>query len=364
MYAGRNGIGTGGLEYRQYRRIQVLVAPVSTIQSGISFKSAAIQDFLSFFPFLFYTLPNPPLVMDMHRPLPELLVIPHHHPHPPVCARCRLATQPRALRALAAFLPLAMLLIIELLPPQLLCPLRRSAPLLRRALIRHPVLADSMLLAVQDVDPAERERQRLVAHIPLEAVLAKEHDPLHQGRAVALAQAALNVLLHVGVQAGGRAAVVRGRGEALGEGDGVEERAVRAPAQRVAHVEDGVAEEGDGLRGPGANDLALAHGGHVGRVRAGHLGELGEARVDAGCGGALDDLGLELGRGEAVGGAAAVVEVRDGGADAEHDVGLLRLDGEGCIACCEGDERVLPGGEHDVLVVWAEGLVMVSFMPV
>jgi len=156
-------------------------------------------------------------------------------------------------------------------------------------------------------------------------------------------QAALNILLHVG--------------EALGEGDGIEERAVRAPAQRVAHVEDAVAEEGDSRQGPGADGLALAHGGHVRRVRAGHLGELGEARVDGGCGSALDDLGLELDRSEDVGAAAAVVEVGDGGAGAEHDVGLLRLDGEGCVACCKGDERVLPGGEHDVLV-------MVSFMPV
>ncbi|KFY98037.1 hypothetical protein V500_01813, partial [Pseudogymnoascus sp. VKM F-4518 (FW-2643)] len=89
-----------------------------------------------------------------------------------------------------------MLLIINLLPPQLL-------------------------------HPAKREQQCLVAHKPHDAVLAREHDLLQQ--------------------AGRRAPVIRGRGDVLGESHSVEERAIYAPAQDVAHVEDGVAKEGDVL---------------------------------------------------------------------------------------------------------------------
>ena len=251
-----------------------------------------------------------------------------------------------------------MLRVVELLPLQLLGPgLARALP--PRALVNDPVAArEIMLLLVQHVDALQRKRQRLVAHVVLELVLAEEDDLLHERRAVALALPALDVLGHVLGQARGRAAVVGGRADGLGERDGVEERAVGALAQHVAHVEDGVAEEGDVLRGPGPDGLALAHHVHVGRVGAGHAGELGEARVDGRVGDAGHDLGFELARRETVGRGAAVLEEARGRADAEHDVGLLGLDREGCVAGCVGGERVLPGAEEDVLVVVAKGLVV------
>lgn len=46
---------------------------------------------------------------------------------------------------------------------------------------------------------------------------------------------------------------------------------------------------------------------------------------------------------------------------AEHDVGVFRIDGVLGVACRKGGEGILPGGEHDILIVWAEGIRRVSF---
>lgn len=263
--------------------------------------------------------------------------------------------------SLGAFLSFRVRHRKELLPPQLFHPSRRDAPLLplrvRRALVPDPDLACSVFPAVQGVDAAKRASQSHVAHKRPEAAPAREHNILHHKRALALVQAALNVLPHIGVHAGGRAPLIRGRGETLGQGSGIKDCTIRTSAERVAHIEDGVTEERDRLRGPGlGNDLALAHRVHVRRARASHPGQLAEARVDAGRAGALDELGLELCWAEAEGGAAAVVEVGNRGAGAEHHEGFLGLDGVRRVPCCEGGQWVLPGREHDVLVAWAEGL--------
>lgn len=70
---------------------------------------------------------------------------------------------------------------------------------------------------------------------------------------------------------------------------------------------------------------------------------------------------MQLRVGEVAGEAAAVVEVGIWGASAEHDVGLVRIDIVEGVMRGKGGERVLPGGEHDVLVVWAESMSRVSF---
>lgn len=70
---------------------------------------------------------------------------------------------------------------------------------------------------------------------------------------------------------------------------------------------------------------------------------------------------MQLGVGEVAGEAAAVVEVRVRGAGAKHDVGVVRVDIVRGVARGKRGEGVLPGSEHDVLIVWAESMCRVSF---
>ena len=220
-----------------------------------------------------------------------------------------------------------------------------------------------MLVAIQGIDLLQRRRQHFIPYKPAQPILPRKHNLLHHRRALPLDLAPLNVLSHIIVQGGRLAplALVRRRCDAVSEGDGIDDRAVRAAAEGVAHVENGVAEEGDSGGGPGPDGFAFADDVHVGGVKADHLGELAKARVNAWLGGALEHLGLQLGAGEFVGEAAPVVEVAVWRAGAEHDVGVFGIDGVLGVAFGKGGEGVLPGGEHDILIVWAEGMCGVSF---
>lgn len=55
------------------------------------------------------------------------------------------------------------------------------------------------------------------------------------------------------------------------------------------------------------------------------------------------------------------MEVGVGGAGAEHNIGVFGVDGVPGVACGKGGEGILPGGEHDILIIWAKGIRRVSF---